>query len=302
MAIDTEAKRRSALNFHTNRRTMPVPTGAVSRPDKRHLLWGYIAPLEDLIAAHCYELDDTTDMTAPATTGDPQFTTPGLFAGSDKKLVLDGNDGIKDNSFRLGASPALTVATVSLWVKVDALGADQHLIYAQGGSNTPFQIYVNSTGKIVSTVADGAGNSVDNTTDDVVITAGQTHFVVVDWDLDNQIARIFVDGDEKATTITSTPWATLIYTDSQIDTGVGFAHIFGGLNFLTGQMDRTCFFHGILSDEQMAALYIQTVGGPYCVAAQGYYFPGVTAGGAYQPGAAADGVYQPGATASQTCN
>ena len=94
MAVDTQAKRMSALNFgQTDSMVMPISDGDVDAADKQWL-WGFYSGIVTDIATEDVCLTFSSVTTIPSITGYTQsYTSIGATADSHTSLVGGASSG-----------------------------------------------------------------------------------------------------------------------------------------------------------------------------------------------------------------
>lgn len=197
-----------------------------------------------------------TDATGNGLNGAACPNSTGPTGGANGKFgygaLLDGSDdyiSVADSSNKLSVGSGSH--TVSAWVKTST-SANIIVYYALSGSSQEY-MYVLSNGKVRYNVKDDsanelAGGSFDSTS---TVNNGAWHLVTGVWDTANNIAYIYIDGKQDAST---TSGASSIGTSATTGTKY-IGRTPGGSSYFTGSMDEVRVYNRALSASDVSQLY-----------------------------------------------
>ncbi|NND02660.1 MAG: hypothetical protein HKN91_07725 [Acidimicrobiia bacterium] len=196
--------------------------------------------------------------------GNPSLGQPGLIAGSDTAVALDGSGdfiAVPDSDLINTGGP-FEERTIEVWFDVDATGSRQ-VIYEEGGATRGLNLYIEN-----GLVHFGAWNTSDNgdgTTPwpapiflTAPVSAGEAHHAVLVFDFDDSL-KAFLDG---ALVAESTSVGRLFAHGNNVAFGAvdGSTRVAGGStpspNYLTGTLDEAAVYNSALSEATVAGHYL----------------------------------------------
>jgi hypothetical protein len=125
-----------------------------------------------------------------------------------------GNNGLTFDIFSVGGNP-VTTFTVGVTFEIDSvLGTANQVVfdYVATGNNHKIEIFVNTAGNIVGTLATGAGNTVTGG----AVSTGAKHVAIVAGDISVGTMTLYLDGVSQGT---ATPVGTTFGTAVEISLG-----------------------------------------------------------------------------------
>ena len=126
--------------------------------------------------------------------GGLSFTTGRFGAGLQNaapltdRVIVNGTMPAGDSYFPSGADPSITVEA---WVKINATGGTQIILYNQYGGGYLFQ--KTSQGKIIWGLKNTA-NTIFNVQSTNILTVGQWYHIAGTWDAASDMSRLYING------------------------------------------------------------------------------------------------------------
>lgn len=193
-------------------------------------------------------------------------------SGNGRNLTFTGtpryNDGFWDNpdsaleftgeNYAATSTPVVATDesfTVGAWVRLDALDTHQTVLSATGANTTGFRLRFNTTvqqfefGMALQDTSDATGRWARG---GPAPTVGTWYFLVGSFDLRTKVTRLYINGDEVATTTgPDSPWKAagpLVIGAADTTTGSPFHH-------LKGRVDDVVVWHNPVSARAIKNMY-----------------------------------------------